>query len=246
MGGKDSIRYQNRVKVLPQVFENLKGFCANKKPTEQVFDKVDPGILNDYFKEFMDDLSAKVFRTYNASATLQSELNKFDMSRREKYSQDDMVKFYNDANRQVAILCNHQKAESKGHLEVMEKMGSVKETFEKNLRVLKKHQAALGDPDKREHALKKAAEQRLPRDILGCKKKIAELKVRLDKHAKAMQLKEDNKTVALGTSKVNYMDPRITVAWCKKVDLPIETVFPRTVRTKFPWAMHFKSTYLFD
>ena len=27
--------------------------------------------------------------------------------------------------------------------------------------------------------------------------------------------KEENKEVSLGTSKANYMDPRITVAWCK-------------------------------
>jgi DNA topoisomerase-1 len=29
--------------------------------------------------------------------------------------------------------------------------------------------------------------------------------------------KDDNKEVALGTSKINYMDPRISVAWCKRV-----------------------------
>lgn len=29
----------------------------------------------------------------------------------------------------------------------------------------------------------------------------------------APQNKEDLKTVALGTSKINYLDPRITVAW---------------------------------
>ena len=28
------------------------------------------------------------------------------------------------------------------------------------------------------------------------------------------KVKEDLKNVALGTSKINYMDPRITVAWC--------------------------------
>ncbi len=27
--------------------------------------------------------------------------------------------------------------------------------------------------------------------------------------------KDELKTVALGTSKINYLDPRITVAWCK-------------------------------
>ena len=37
---------------------------------------VNPTKLNDYLKEAMDDLSAKVFRTYNASVTLQEELQK--------------------------------------------------------------------------------------------------------------------------------------------------------------------------
>ena len=39
-----------------------------------------------------------------------------------------------------------------------------------------------------------------------------------------MQTKEDLKTVALGTSKINYLDPRITVAWCKRHEVPIEKV----------------------
>lgn len=29
-------------------------------------------------------------------------------------------------------------------------------------------------------------------------------------------VKDDLKTIALGTSKINYMDPRITIAWCKR------------------------------
>lgn len=39
-----------------------------------------------------------------------------------------------------------------------------------------------------------------------------------------IQVKEDLKTVALGTSKINYLDPRITVAWCKRNEVPIEKV----------------------
>ena len=38
------------------------------------------------------------------------------------------------------------------------------------------------------------------------------------------KIKEDLKTVALGTSKINYLDPRITVAWCKRHEVPIEKV----------------------
>jgi DNA topoisomerase-1 len=48
--------------------------------------------------------------------------------------------------------------------------------------------------------------------------------------------KEDNAEVALGTSKINYNDPRITAAWCKKFDVPLEKVFSPTLRAKFPWA----------
>jgi len=50
------------------------------------------------------------------------------------------------------------------------------------------------------------------------------------------KLKESNKQTALGTSKINYMDPRITVAFCKKIDLPLEKVFNRSLMDKFPWA----------
>lgn len=44
--------------------------------------------------------------------------------------------------------------------------------------------------------------------------------------------KDDNKEVALGTSKINYMDPRISVAWCKRVEVPIEKIFAKTLRDK--------------
>ena len=52
-----------------------------------------------------------------------------------------------------------------------------------------------------------------------------------------LQQKKDNSEVALGTSKINYMDPRITISWCKHIELPIEKVFPKTLRSKFAWAM---------
>ena len=48
---------------------------------------------------------------------------------------------------------------------------------------------------------------------------------------------EENKEIALGTSKLNYLDPRITVAWCKKNEVPIEKVYNRSQRDKFAWAI---------
>ena len=49
--------------------------------------------------------------------------------------------------------------------------------------------------------------------------------------------KEENKDIALGTSKLNYLDPRISVAWCKKNEVPIEKIYSKTQRDKFRWAI---------
>ena len=59
-----------------QVYENFKRFCKGKKLNEQVFDLLTPATLNAHLKQIMDGLTAKVFRTYNASKTLQDELKK--------------------------------------------------------------------------------------------------------------------------------------------------------------------------
>ena len=64
--------------------------------------------------------------------------------------------------------------------------------------------------------------------------------------------RDSNKDVALGTSKINYIvsllleelsvhkltkqDPRLTVAWARKHEVPIEKLFSKTLREKFPWA----------
>lgn len=42
-----------------------------------------------------------------------------------------------------------------------------------------------------------------------------------------INFKDENKQIALSTSKLNYLDPRITVAWCKKNGVPIEKVSVR-------------------
>jgi DNA topoisomerase-1 len=74
--GKDSMRYFNEVKVDPRVWKNLNEFVKDKSKDEKIFDRVTPTELNTHLKEFMKGLSAKVFRTYNASVTLQNELKK--------------------------------------------------------------------------------------------------------------------------------------------------------------------------
>lgn len=59
------------------------------------------------------------------------------------------------------------------------------------------------------------------------------------------KVKEDLKTVALGTSKINYLDPRITVAWCKLHEVPIEKIFNKSLLSKFHWSMDIEPEWRF-
>jgi len=67
----------------------------------------------------MPGLTAKVFRTYNASFTFQDQLNILTPA---DGTVAEKLLAYNRANREVAILCNHQRAVSKGHAGQMEKI----------------------------------------------------------------------------------------------------------------------------
>ena len=98
--GKDSMRYLTTVKVRPIVHRHLASFVKNKDPADDIFDKINASRLNEYLKESMEDLSAKVFRTYNASVTLQKELNSGEIDP-DRDTVDAKIKFYNDCNRKV-------------------------------------------------------------------------------------------------------------------------------------------------
>lgn len=115
--GKDSMLYKQNINFAQYedlgklVHKRLKTFCAGKESTQQIFDEVEPFSLNKHLASLMKGLTAKVFRTYNASITLEKELP--DASLLRNMTIPEKLGMYNAANRQVAILCNHQKTVSK-------------------------------------------------------------------------------------------------------------------------------------
>lgn len=226
--GKDSIRYQNKVAVEKQVYKNLLLFMENKNPDDELFDRLNTTILNTYLNEIMDGLSAKVFRTYNASRTLQEQLDKLTNT---KDSVNDKILSYNRANRAVAILCNHQRAVPKTFAKSMENMQA-------------KIQAKKDQIKEAELDLKKAKTDYKNLKTVTAKKKYETKEKQLEKlrdGLRKMEIqvtdKEENKDIALGTSKLNYLDPRISVAWCKKNNVPVEKIYSKTQRDKFRWAI---------
>jgi DNA topoisomerase-1 len=68
----------------------------------------------------MPGLSAKVFRTYNASYTMATLLRELQVT---SASIQEKVKLYNDCNRKVAILCNHKRTVGASHEAQMERIG---------------------------------------------------------------------------------------------------------------------------
>jgi len=91
----------------------------------------------------------------------------------------------------------------------------------------------------------KKKKKKLPTDPEKIKATIKKLDESLDAWKIKKTEKDELKTVALGTSKINYIDPRITVAWCKRMDVPVEKLFSKSLLSKFPWAMKIKKTYKF-
>lgn len=86
----------------------------------------------------MDGLSAKVFRTYNASRTLQEELAKQEqVAGWSRMTAAQKVVEYNAANREVAILCNHQRSVSKAQETQLESIGGKIATLKKQKKMLK-------------------------------------------------------------------------------------------------------------
>lgn len=304
--GKDSIRFYQEVQVDKQVFKNLTIFKRPpKQPGHQLFDRLDPSILNKHLQNYMPGLTAKVFRTYNASKTMQDQL---DLIPNEGTVAEKMLR-YNAANRTVAILCNHQRTVTKGHAAAVQKANDKIEELEwqkirykrailqldknelkKNSKyfeeisdLTKEEESAihkrviererekynrkfLRENEKRKHEkqeplpeaqltewmtqvdeLKEQYEKELETGDIELKptlQSVDKLKAQIEKleqriKTSTVQLKdrEDNSQVALGTSKINYIDPRLSVVFCKKYNVPIEKVFTKSLREKFKWAI---------
>jgi DNA topoisomerase-1 len=236
--GKDSIRYFNVVEVDERVYKAIGQFKKGKKDGDDLFETLDTSKLNVHLKTLMPGLTAKVFRTYNASVTLDDQL---------KSTAGDTViakiADYQRANKEVAILCNHQRSVSKGHSAQMERLEgkmaeleALLEELEDDLDRVKKKKSPSKDADGK---VKKAQNPE------ALEKKIAATRQKIEKMRLDMSIKDDLKTVALGTSKINYMDPRITVAWCKRHEVPIEKIFNKSLLAKFAWAMEVEPDFQF-
>lgn len=251
--GKDSIRFHQTHKLNPVAVSAMKRFMkmprektyerggktfaagSKKGPDDDIFGHVDPSKVNEHLANLVPELrpTIKTFRTYNASILIDEMLQEFETdqfvaqakNKSESVLVDAKVAYYNNANKEVAILCNHQKGVSKDFDSQMGKKVEKRDSIKEKIAELKKQKDLAAD--------KKAAKMKALNDQLA-------------KAETAMRQKEDLKTVSLGTSKINYMDPRITIAFCKRAHVPIEKCFNKALLEKFNWAMEESPEFRFD
>ncbi len=220
--GKDSVRYCKKVAVHSQVYKNIQEFTSGKNKKDELFDLVNSTSLNDYLSSIMKGLTAKVWRTYNASLLFQKELDKVKEEKVTEIEPNErlnyLIAMFNQANTAVALLCNHQKS-------VNTSLDNMLDKIETRLKELKKK--------KQQYQEKKNNE----------KVKSVEAKIKSLKLKKETKLKMKN--VSLGTSKNNYIDPRIIFAFIKKFEIPPEKLFTKVLIKRFEWANKVDKDYRF-
>jgi DNA topoisomerase-1 len=220
--GKDSIRFCKKISVLANVYKNIESFIKDKNKKDELFNLINSSSLNNYLNSFMEGLTAKVWRTYNASLLFQKELDKIREDKISEINPDERLNFlismFYQANTAVALLCNHQKSVSKGLDEQIDKINNRIKQLEKK---------------KLKYKNKKNSEKL---DNLKSKIKIYKLK-------KDTKLKMKN--VSLSTSKNNYIDPRIIYAFINKYNIPPEEIFTQKLINRFIWASSVDKDYRF-
>ncbi|CAG0888804.1 unnamed protein product [Darwinula stevensoni] len=220
--GKDSIRYLNEVHVDKRVHQKLRSFKNGKEDEDKLFDELSVASLNKYLKPLMPGLTARVFRTYNASLTLQKKLDELPVS--VDAEDTEKILIYNRANAAVALLCNHQRSSLKANSNIVKKFeNKIKET----MKAMQKAKEDLATAKKTYKG--KKAEVKKKQYLHMLKEKLSTLKVKA-------ALAKEGKEIASIVSKLYYLDPRITVAWCKKHGISIEKIFTKTQMKKFRWA----------
>jgi len=219
--GKDSVRYYNKLQVNEIVYKNIKEFIKDKTKNDDVFDFINSNDINKYLQKFMNNLTAKVFRTYNASYLFYKELKKISRKYEGTTDINIFIDEINKANGKVAQLCNHQKNVGK----------SFKGTIDKIDLQIKKIKSKL------RKAKNSSGETKNIR-VLNLSNKLNKLKVK-------KELKQETKNISLGTSKANYIDPRIPFSFAKKHSIPLDKIFSKTLQQKFQWALDVDADFKF-
>jgi len=251
--GKDSVRYYNRVENIDiNAIRNIEEFINGKNKGDQIFDAITSHDVNAFLGMVVDGLTAKQFRTATGSTLLAKELQRqvIDTTLPERKK----LEYYTNANIEVAVKLNHQKAVSEAYdhslQNMKDKLVLLKDELKKSkseikseidqLKSEKEKRIALAEEkysgDRKKDAVRRAKETYTKKEEVLTKRGV-KLEERIEELKSKISLKEKTRNCALGTSKLNYSDPRIGISWCKDNKVDLKRLYTPVLQARFEWAM---------
>jgi DNA topoisomerase-1 len=241
--GKDSVRWKETVVAEghdKQFQENLKKLIEKKKPKDEIFDDITSRHVNVYYSGIVKGLTAKVFRTYLATAVVKKYLVEHDNMKGK--TANEKIYHAKLANLEAAMMCNHKRTIPKTYEQTLQKKRDNLKKVEKDTvwnktkETLKKVESTEPKTDTQ----KKSKVKRIKTLNEQIKKQKLKHKERTEKLKLQVELSEKTKDYNLGTSLRNYIDPRIVKAWTDEVGAEWEKIYTSALQKKFLWVQNEK------
>jgi DNA topoisomerase I len=232
--GKDSVPWQKTLEISSPdtraLYDNLLFYMKGKDRTDEIFEDITSSKVNIFLrsldKDNLPNLTAKVFRTYIATAVVKRHLSSPILKLNKNESEFKKIYVAKIANLEAAITCNHKKG-------IDPKNPASKKSWEKFEQSV---------------ATKK---EKIKQIKLELKEKIWKTEIqkfnkeqRLEKLEFQLRLQQETKDYNLGTSLRNYIDPRVFKSWCDYVNLDWTKIYTSTLQRKFKWIEQYSKSDL--
>ena len=232
--GKDSVPWQKTLEISSPdtraLYENLLFYMKGKDRTDEIFEDITSAKVNIFLRSLdkanLPNLTAKVFRTYIATAIVKKHLSAPILKLNKNESEFKKIYVGKIANLQAAITCNHKKG-------IDPKNPASKKSWEKF------EQSVTNKKEKIKQIKLELKEKMWKTEIQKFKKE-----QRLEKLEFQLRLQQETKDYNLGTSLRNYIDPRVFKSWCDYVNLDWTKIYTSTLQRKFKWIEQYSKSDL--
>ena len=232
--GKDSVPWQKTLDISSPdtraLYENLLFYMKGKDRTDEIFEDITSAKVNIFLRSLdkanLPNLTAKVFRTYIATAIVKKHLSAPILKLNKNESEFKKIYVAKIANLQAAITCNHKKG-------IDPKNPASKKSWEKF------EQSVTNKKEKIKQIKLELKEKMWKTEIQKFKKE-----QRLEKLEFQLRLQQETKDYNLGTSLRNYIDPRVFKSWCDYVNLDWTKIYTSTLQRKFKWIEQYSKSDL--
>jgi len=232
--GKDSVPWKKTLEISSPdtraLYDNLLFYMKGKDGTDEIFEDITSAKVNIFLrsldKDNLPNLTAKVFRTYIATAVVKKHLSSPILKLNKNESEFKKIYIAKIANLEAAITCNHKKG-------IDPKNPASKKSWEKF------EQSVANKKEKIKQIKLELKEKIWKTEIQKFKKE-----QRLEKLEFQLRLQQETKDYNLGTSLRNYIDPRVFKSWCDYVNLDWTKIYTSTLQRKFKWIEQYSKSDL--